>query len=603
MKEVQYILTILLFFKRVYSTIDHDFDETIRQENIYSKAKNSENNNNKNINFNSQFYIPTSSIKLEKQKQFQKLPAYHLQVPNPLQINSSKKSPNTLNNHSSRHKNFFKLTLQNLDHKTIKSSFSEDLIIHVGEDKTHSRIFDFHQHEFHPDNHLWMDDENDSFCAITKEEHSILYCDLFGVYHIQKHNKTHHYFYSKSVFNSKHSKPLLNLENVETHKLSKRDLSEDKKYEPEIPTNEQNYQSPEILASKSNEDQNILSSKNSNESPQTTPRSPPCIDCVCSLAIYVDTEFFKNYGESDVQKTYGLVVSAIHALNQYYSKQVRQSDLKDFNQGKLNQADANKNFWKATLGINSLQFQMKYLKIHEEYTKLKDGDSSGVFYNFKEKPIFSEINKPGGYSGFPSSGITSHWTPYAKLTYFAKSHSKGDHNHGKYCLAHLFTYHDFENGTIGLAFLANVARMLLNNEESDEYSQSGICAKPKRDESDPNYPHDYYQNTALTTFKNYGVNVATAEAHLVTAHEIGHNLGAAHDCSFKRTGNSQGKCEVAKAECMGDSKSGDWLMAEHAVSGDKPNNHRFSNCSADYIRKVTYGKIFNCLKGKDVEPL
>ena len=58
MKEVQYILTILLIFDRVYySKIDHDDDtETIRQENIYSKAINSENNNNKNINFNSQFH-------------------------------------------------------------------------------------------------------------------------------------------------------------------------------------------------------------------------------------------------------------------------------------------------------------------------------------------------------------------------------------------------------------------------------------------------------------------------------------------------------------------------------------------------------------------
>lgn len=87
----------------------------------------------------------------------------------------------------------------------------------------------------------------------------------------------------------------------------------------------------------------------------------------------------------------------------------------------------------------------------------------------------------------------------------------------------------------------------------------------------------------------------------MTAHEIGHNLGAAHDCSFKRTG--QGQCEQVLTKCMGDSKNGDWLMAEHAVSGEKPNNHRFSGCSEGFIRKVTYGKIFNCLKGKDEEPL
>ena len=238
----------------------------------------------------------------------------------------------------------------------------------------------------------------------------------------------------------------------------------------------------------------------------------------------MDTEFFKNYGESDVQKTYGLVVSAIHALNQYYNKQVRQPDLKNFNQGKLSQSEANKNFWKSSLGIQSLQFQLKYLKIHEEYTEFKNGESSGVFYNFKEKPTRNGGNSGGGgggafsefesgFNGFPGGGGgaggftgTSSWTPYAKLTYFAKSHAKGEHNHGKYCLSHLFTYHDFENGTIGLAFLANVAKMLVGAggstsdlTDSDEHSQSGICAKPKRDESNPSFHYDYYQNTALTT--------------------------------------------------------------------------------------------------------
>ena len=74
----------------------------------------------------------------------------------------------------------------------------------------------------------------------------------------------------------------------------------------------------------------------------------------------MDTEFFKNYGDSDVQKTYGLVVSAIHALNKYYTKQVRQPDLKNFNQEKLSQNEANKKFWQSALGIQSLQFQLKY---------------------------------------------------------------------------------------------------------------------------------------------------------------------------------------------------------------------------------------------------
>merc|ERR1712127_1183930 len=71
-----------------------DEETSRRQENIYSADMNSENQKNSpplseipiqntNSNFHIQFFIKTSSIKLEFQKS-PTLPAYHLQVPNPL---------------------------------------------------------------------------------------------------------------------------------------------------------------------------------------------------------------------------------------------------------------------------------------------------------------------------------------------------------------------------------------------------------------------------------------------------------------------------------------------------------------------------------------
>jgi disintegrin and metalloproteinase domain-containing protein 17 len=83
----------------------------------------------------------------------------------------------------------------------------------------------------------------------------------------------------------------------------------------------------------------------------------------------------------------------------------------------------------------------------------------------------------------------------------------------KVCLAHLFTHKDFPNGILGLAHIGR--KKSSSSSESSTEESMGICAKGKRDK------HGAYLNTALTTSLNWGRKIITAEADLVTAHELG----------------------------------------------------------------------------------
>ena len=102
----------------------------------------------------------------------------------------------------------------------------------------------------------------------------------------------------------------------------------------------------------------------------------------------------------------------------------------------------------------------------------------------------------------------------------------------------------------------------------------GICAG-ERDK------YNAYLNTALTTTLNWDTKILTAEADLVTAHELGHNWGAGHDNDPKEDYNpSEYQCEPGPP-------NGKYIMYRNAVSGIFQNNKKFSPCSKfDVLSKL-----------------
>ncbi|NXL33986.1 ADA17 protein, partial [Glaucidium brasilianum] len=144
------------------------------------------------------------------------------------------------------------------------------------------------------------------------------------------------------------------------------------------------------------------------------------------------------------------------------------------------------------------------------------------------------------------------------------------------CLAHLFTYQDFDMGTLGLAYVGSPR----------PNSHGGICPKGKASFS--SIPvKDIYLNSGLTSTKNYGKTILTKEADLVTTHELGHNFGAEHD--------PDSLPECAPTEDQG----GKYVMYPIAVSGDHENNKMFSSCSKKSIHRTIEIKAQECFKERN----
>ncbi|XP_036942760.1 disintegrin and metalloproteinase domain-containing protein 17 [Acanthopagrus latus] len=149
-------------------------------------------------------------------------------------------------------------------------------------------------------------------------------------------------------------------------------------------------------------------------------------------------------------------------------------------------------------------------------------------------------------------------------------------NASNVCLAHLFTYQDFDEGTLGLAYVA----------PSKPDIPGGLCSKACPSSS--NEEREIYLNTGLTSTKNYGKTILTKEADLVTTHELGHNFGAEHD--------PDNIPYCAPREDQG----GKYVMYPIAVSGDHVNNKLFSNCSKHSIVKRLRSKAPSCFKQRNI---
>ncbi|XP_034722098.1 disintegrin and metalloproteinase domain-containing protein 17-like, partial [Etheostoma cragini] len=144
------------------------------------------------------------------------------------------------------------------------------------------------------------------------------------------------------------------------------------------------------------------------------------------------------------------------------------------------------------------------------------------------------------------------------------------------CLAHLFTYQDFDEGTLGLAYVA----------PSRPDIPGGLCSKACP--SSTNEHRAIFLNTGLTSTKNYGKTILTKEADLVTTHELGHNFGAEHD--------PDNMASCAPPEDQG----GKYVMYPIAVSGDHNNNkvhthtHRNTQYTHTHTHTLRFDKLIMC---------
>ena len=143
------------------------------------------------------------------------------------------------------------------------------------------------------------------------------------------------------------------------------------------------------------------------------------------------------------------------------------------------------------------------------------------------------------------------------------------------CLALLLTYRDFDDGIVGLAWVAT----------SSLYgSPTGICQK--RTHANQKLAKGFYNfNTALVSMLNFGSMVPREVGALIVAHELGHNFGSKHD-----------KTEDAK--CTPGGRQGHYIMYPYSTGGDKPNNDKFSSCSILYMWPVIKNKG-SCFKRRN----
>ena len=128
-----------------------------------------------------------------------------------------------------------------------------------------------------------------------------------------------------------------------------------------------------------------------------------------------------------------------------------------------------------------------------------------------------------------------------------------DYDFNDVCLGACWTHRNW-GSTIGLAYLASSDPLRRGN--------GGICSK-----SYPPYSMKNYNTLVISAIAN-GRVMPVIERTLVLTHELGHAFGSQHD---------------ETAACKPGGTDGHYLMYPYNLDSSKPNHHKFSPCSIDYI--------------------
>ncbi|PAA73568.1 hypothetical protein BOX15_Mlig030337g2 [Macrostomum lignano] len=174
---------------------------------------------------------------------------------------------------------------------------------------------------------------------------------------------------------------------------------------------------------------------------------------------------------------------------------------------------------------------------------------------------------------FNDANIHREVSAYQLLEAFADFRQNGL-NLFAHCLNHLVAFRRLKKRLLGLAYQGTQFRS----------QPGGLC-------SNPSYSihgrHTYVaRNVGLTTFSNNkGEAISTRQATLVMAHELAHNLGAAHD-------PPAGECNP------GPQQGGHFLMHVKAVTGKDINHSRLSVCSRKAIADVLASREADCFSNK-----
>ncbi|TKS86646.1 Disintegrin and metalloproteinase domain-containing protein 17 [Collichthys lucidus] len=254
----------------------------------------------------------------------------------------------------------------------------------------------------------------------------------------------------------------------------------------------------------------------------------------CPLLLVADYRFFRHMGRGQESVTLNYLIELIDRVDDIYRNTTWNDEFKGY-------------------GV-----QIHQIIINKEPTKPPPGHAGTgwVHYNMENSPVSGK----------------QVWDVKKLLEQFSSDIAD---NASTVCLAHLFTYQDFDEGTLGLAYVA----------PSKPQALGGLCPKPYYPSHSVKKPS--YLNTGLTSTKNYGKTILTKEADLVTTHELGHNFGAEHDP------DNIPYCAPS------DDDGGKFVMYPIAVSGDHVNNKRFSNCSKISVGKTLRYKAPVCFKERN----